>query len=211
MKKIVILLTFFLIPLPSAQAQLIKGYGFKAGIAITNQDFNSIMGVDFDFKNRFGFDFGGYIEWFDLRFFSMLTEAHYVQKGMIHELTITSFPQPYLEETVKLNNRVDYLSFPILAKMTYQTDKISPYFFVGPRFDFLLDYRSEWHLWDQIYRKFKDVDIGLDVGIGTEVKFTSKLTILAEFRFSPDVTYAYKTKALKVKNNSFEILTGARF
>jgi opacity protein-like surface antigen len=189
---------------------MIKGYGFKTGIAVTNQDFNSTLGFDFNFKNRLGFDFGGYVEWLDLRFFSVLTEIHYMQKGMIDEIAKTDETgKP--AGTEKFNNRVDYFCLPILAKMTYQTDKISPYFFVGPRFDFLLDYRSERHLWDQIYNKFKDVDIGLDVGMGTEVKFTSKLTILAEFRFSPDVTYAYKTKALKVKNNSFEILTGARF
>jgi opacity protein-like surface antigen len=211
MKKIVILLAFFLIPLAPAQAQLIKGYGFKAGIAIANQDFNYTRGWDLDFKNRLGFDFGGYVEWFDLRFFSVLTEVHYLQKGMIDEIEISDFENPLLVEIVKLDNRVDYLCLPILAKITYRTNGISPYFFVGPRFDFFLGYQCERHLWDQLYKKFKDVDIGLDVGIGTEVELTPKVTLLPEFRFSPDVTYAYKAETLKVKNNAFEILAGVRF
>jgi opacity protein-like surface antigen len=210
MKKIVILLAFFLIPLTPAQAQLIKGYGFKTGIAITNQDFNSTVGFDFNFKNRLGFDFGGYVEWLDLKFFSVLTETHYMQKGMIDEIAKTDETgKP--AGTEKFNNRVDYLCLPILAKITYQADGISPYLFAGPRFDFLLGYRSHKHLWDHLYDKLKDLDIGLDIGIGAEVKLTRKVTLLPEFRFSPDVTYAYKAETLKVKNNALEILAGVRF
>jgi hypothetical protein len=210
MKKVVLSLAFLLIPLTLAQAQLIKGYGFKAGIVIANQDFKSTMGLESNFKRRFGVDVAGYIEWCDLKFFSLLTEAHYVQKGMIDEIKATDYTGTYVE-TVKSNNRLDYFSLPILVKITYQTCGISLYFFAGPRFDFLLGYRSEKHLWDQTYDKLKDVDIGLDIGIGTEVKLTSEVTILPEFRISPDVTYAYKGKTLKVRNNSFGVLMGVRF
>lgn len=48
-----------------------------------------------------------------------------------------------LMSPLKYDHRIDYLSIPVLAKLSMKTKHISPYFVVGPRFDFLLDYKSK--------------------------------------------------------------------
>lgn len=206
MKRMGISMVLILFCFSSAYAKLINGYGLKTGVVIANQDFDHTYGFFDDTKNRTGFDFGVYMEWFNLLFLSMLIEAHYVQKGMIEEVPRTNeFGDPI--SPIKHNNRVDYLSIPILAKITFETKHVSPYLAIGPRFDFLLDYKSK--ILKTLYKELKDMDTGGTIGIGVESK-TEPLKMLLEFRYSPDFTNAYKTDLLKVKNNSFEILFGLR-
>ncbi len=207
-KKLGISIAIILFCFSSAYPQLLKGYGLKTGIVIADQHFEygpyAKVETALDRKHRTGFDIGIYVEWLNLPFFSMLTEAHYVQKGMINEgIAYNEFGT--LMGTVKFDNRVDYLSVPILAKIAVKTPSFSPYLVAGPRFDFLLGYNSTGG--EFLYDRFKDLDMGGDIGIGVESN-TRPLKVLLEFRYSPDFTYAYKSDLLKVKNNSFEILFG---
>ncbi len=173
---------------------------------VANQDFDYTFGFDFDTESRTGFDMGIYTEWFDLPFFSLLTEIHYIQKGMQHEeRRFNEFGEEVA--LLKWNNRVDYLSIPILVKITIQTEHVSPYFIMGPRIDLLLGYDSDH--FEALYDEFERVNLGGDFGIGVGNN-SGPVKILLEFRYSPDFTNAYKTDLLKVKNNSFEILFGLR-
>ena len=189
-----------------ADARVLQGYGVKAGVVIADQDFDYTFGSGFDTNDRTGFDIGIYAEWFDLAFFSLLTEIHYIQKGMKHdERRITEFGEL---PPRKWDNRVDYLSFPILVKITIQTSRYSPYFMIGPRIDLFLGHNS--NLLEGLYDEFERVDIGGDfvIGVGDN---GAPVKILLEFRYSPDFSNAYETDLLKVKNYSFEILFGLGF
>ena len=204
MKKIGIPVALVLAISSAAHAQTLQGYGVKAGVVIANQDFDYAEDLDFHTKNRVGFNFGVYVEWLNLPHLSLLTEAHYVQKGMIIENIVNN----EFGERIGIKEfdyRVDYLSVPILVKISVNSQGFSPYLIAGPRFDFLLGYDSPGG--GSLYDQFKDLDTGADIGIGLESN-TEPLKILLEFRYSPDFSNAYKTDLLKVKNNSFEILIG---
>lgn len=206
MKRIIIAIGLVFFCFSGAHAQLLKGYGLKTGVVIANQDFEHIYGFFDDTKNRAGLDFGVFIEWFSLPHLSALTEVHYTQKGMVEEVPRTD-EFGHSISPLKLDNRVDYLSIPVLAKVTFETRPVSPYLFVGPRLDIFLGYESE--LSGEVYDDFKRTNMGGDLGIGVETS-TEPLKMLLEFRYSPDLNNAYETDLLKVKNNSFEILFGLR-
>ena len=206
MKRIGIPVALVLAISSGAHAQTLQGYGVKAGVVIANQDFDYTFGFGFDTNDRTGFDIGVYAEWFDLAFFSLLTEVHYIQKGMKHEeRRITEFGEL---PPRKWDSRVDYLSFPVLAKITIQANRYSPYFMMGPRIDLFLGYNSD--LLEGLYDEFERVDIGGDFGIGVGDN-GGPVKVLLELRYSPDFSNAYETDLLKVKNNSFEILFGLGF
>jgi hypothetical protein len=207
MKRIGIPVALVLAISSAAHAQTLEGYGAKVGVFMANQDFDYTFGFGFDTNDRTGFDIGVYAEWLDLAFFSLLTEVHYIQKGMEHEeRRLNEFGEELAPR--KWDSRVDYLSIPILAKITIQANHVSPYFIMGPRIDLFLGYNSD--LSGALYDEFERVDIGGDFGIGVGNN-SGPMRMLLEFRYSPDFSNAYKTDLLKVKNNSFEILFGLGF
>ena len=206
MRRIILAVVLVLFSFSGANARLLKGYGLKAGVVVANQDFEYSEGFQADTKDRAGLDFGVFAEWLDIPFFSILTEVHYIQKGHADEFVRTDeFGTPI--SSTRIDHRLDYLSVPLLAKASLRTKHVLPYLVVGPRFDFLLDYKSE--TLDQVYKELKDSDVGATIGLGMESR-TDPVKVLVEFRYSPDFTDAYKTDLLKVKNNSFEILFGVR-
>ncbi len=206
MGRIVVATLFVLLSFSGARGQLLKGYGFKAGMVVANQDFDYSAGFQADTKNRSGLNFGIFAEWLSLPSLSVLTEAHYIQKGHVDEFVQTDeFATPI--RIIKFDQRLDYLSIPLLAKVTLRTKHLLPYLIAGPRFDFLLGYKSDTA--GEIYRELKDADVGGTIGLGVE-STSRPVKVLLEFRYSPDFTSAYQTDLLKVKNSSFEILFGVR-
>lgn len=204
MKRIIICVFFILFSFSCVQAQLVKSYGLKGGIVVANQDFNYTQGFEADTKNRTGLDVGVFAEWLNHSYFSILTEVYYIQKGHADEDTRTDeFGNP--ASTIRHDNRLDYLSVPLLVKITLRTKHALPYLVIGPRFDYLLGYKSETS--KELFDEIKNTGMGGTVGLGLESK-SKPVKFLLEFRYSPDFTNAYKTNLLKVKNNSFEILLG---
>jgi hypothetical protein len=194
-------------------AQLINSAGCKTGISLANQSFDYSSSYEPDLRTRIGFDFAICTEWLDMPSFHIITEIHYIQRGMIQEIEGIRDENNVLLPAVKVNNRVDYLSIPILAKLILKRKLVSPYTFIGPRFDFLLGYKagtypSQGGTLGGLYDQFKSSSFSGDIGLGAEVNITDLITTLVEFRYSPDFTYSYKTEFLKVKNRSYEILVG---
>jgi hypothetical protein len=204
MNRIIISVFLVLFSFSSAYAQLLKGYGLKGGIVAANQDFEYTQDFQADTKSRTGLDVGIFAEWFDLRIFSVLTEVHYIQKGHVDEYTRTDeFGNP--AGTIKHNSRLDYLSVPLLVKITLNTQYALPYLVIGPRFDYLMGYESETS--KELFENFKNTGVGGTVGLGMQSR-SEPVKFLLELRYSPDFTNAYKSDLLKVKNNSFEVLLG---
>lgn len=193
---------------PIAQGKLLKGFGFKTGVVIANQDFDySTPGPGLDTRSRTGFDFGGFVEWFDLPYLRMLTEAHYIQKGMIDEVKVVNTSGDVIS-TLKYDHRIDYLSVSALGKFTPGGKVLSPYLIIGPRVDFRLKNNSE--VYDVLYDNFNSVFFGGDIGLGLEFSLNKLLTLLTEFRYSHDFTEAYKTELLEVRNRSYQLLIGLK-
>lgn len=186
------------------EAQLIKAYGFKAGTVAATQSFDYSINVSIPTDNGWGIDVGGFVEFFHLPFFSLLTELHYTQKGFSTALMETTPAQP--EGTgryITIRPRTDYLSIPILAKLRFDNKPVTPYVFLGPRFDFLLSTESSLD--------YSSTDVGATLGGGIQFSIISVPELLIEGRFSPSFRNVFQNQYLTVKNRSFEILVGATF
>jgi hypothetical protein len=206
MRRVTIVAALVLFSFSGANAGVLDGYGLKAGVVVANQDFDYSEGLRLDTKSRSGLNLGIFAEWLSLRPLSILTEVHYIQKGHVDESVQTDeFGTPI--RIFKFDHRLDYLSIPLLAKVTLRTKHLSPYLVVGPRFDFLLGYKSE--TFDEVYKDLKDTDVGGTIGLGVESR-GQPVKVFLEFRYSPDFTSAYQTEFLKITNSSFEILFGVR-
>lgn len=194
MKHFLFIIILVLVCCSCSHAQFIRGYGIKGGVVLANQDPSP---GTYAFKDRIGMDVGAYVELVDVPVFSALLELHYIQKGM--EGT-----------TVYDNISINYLSFPILAKLSIKQFAVTPYLLVGPRIDVMVSndqYISNIIVGGETIREFEDVVFGIDIGLGLETSIVKPLRFLFEFRYSPDITYAIK-KPYERKNRSFEFLIG---
>lgn len=206
MKK-VILLACLIFGFTFLNAQLINSYGLKVGLCIADQDFVPEASSSWDTQNRYGLSIGGFLELFNYSNFNLLIESHYIQKGMILEEVWTDENGNCIAK-FEDNNRVDYLSLPILGKLAYKLKNSSPYILIGPRIDILLGYDS--YNFDIVYDDFKSIDLGGTFGLGYELCCGTKY-FLVEIRYSPSLTNSYETDYLTVKNSSFEFLAGIKF
>jgi hypothetical protein len=206
MKNIILTILTLLICIPSfVQSQILKSYGIKAGAVQASQSFDYSINLSHPVDYRWGIDAGGFVELFQHPNLSLLTELHYIQKGYAVTLPVTTpvFPEG-TGEYITFKTRLDYLSIPIMAKVRYETESLTPYIFAGPRFDFLLSQHDN-------AVDYLSTDIGAALGIGVEFSFESSPQVLIEGRFSPSFKNAYEHPNLTVKNKSFEILVGMSF
>ena len=203
---IICVLAFAASPL---QAQLVKSYGLKAGAVSAKQMWDYSRNIDFPAERRWGFDAGVFVEGLNIPYFSLLAEAHYVQKGFRITLPITTpaYPEGTGEEAT-FEPRVDYLSIPVLVKIRFETGTLTPYVIGGPRIDFLIGKNVDAA--GTVYDDLKKTDIGGSLGAGVEIPFVAGTGLITEFRYSPSFTTIFADRFLTIKNESFELLLGVR-
>jgi len=197
-----------LVPL-FAQAQLIRSYGLKLGVAAASQNwqYTSFTGPLYP-STRWGLDVGAFVEWLDIPVFSISSELHYVQKGFRVQIAypgpdIGNPPFNVLAETV--SPREDYLSILLLAKARLAVGSSSLYAIAGPRVDSYLATR-EADGFDDVLKQFRSNELGVTVGLGCEATQLGPITLGAEIRYSPTLQDSYTTNSLALRNNSFELL-----
>ncbi|MBU1297596.1 MAG: PorT family protein [Bacteroidetes bacterium] len=217
-----IILLFALIVLfgvsSSGTSQPIKRYGAKIGVSIATwnwkTDGSAVQGID----PRLGIDFGAFVEWFDIPALSLISELHFVQKGMKQDIPITTVQYPYgTGEFIKHNIRLDYLSFAVLPKLRLETDIVEVYAVVGVRIDVSLSnavavegreplrsYSAQ--AYQSLVDRFKSTQLGGTVGIGAHFHSLLPLPTGIEFRYSPNFQCAYAKYLWNIKNTSFELL-----
>jgi len=215
--KIVAIFLFF-ISVNLCFSQVLHNYGLKIGTVASSQDWtfsSSVNTSSVNIKQRWGIDFGGFIEWLDSPCFTILTELHYIQKGFSSETiannqTVTSSSDPrnpsmYQVTAYAIPIRVDYLSIPILAKLSFPVEYVAPYLILGARIDFHLktisdtDKRGTYALCDQ-------TDYGFTLGGGVTSNSLLPFRVGAEFRYSPSLQNLSNSDLSTIKNKSIEIL-----
>jgi len=208
-RSIWLIMTLFLFVSGRADAQIVKGFGLKIGGAIANQDWDYDSSFDFNPESQLGLDVAVFAEILNAPFIGLLAEAHYIQKGFSISREINTIESPNgTGEFWTQTPRVDYVSFPILAKISLPTT-FSPYVIGGPRFDILITQNGDGY--DPVYDDLNTFDFGATIGLGVESPRLASFNILAEIRYSPSFTDAFESSTLKVKNESIEFLTGVRF
>jgi len=213
MKYLILLfLSFLFFDFSTSNAQLIRDYGIKVGLASTNQNWNwsSETGVIANAKSRQGFEGGLFIEWLNIPFLSFITEVNYIEKGSKVSTNImvrTSQNPDGTGQYFGYSTRINYLSIPILAKLRINEGILTPYILLGPRFDFKLSSSSSYNNNPGPLYEYKNNDLGGTFGIGVELRqILLPLHLGLEFRYSPSFQYCYSVKYLSVKNSSLEFL-----
>jgi opacity protein-like surface antigen len=191
-----------------ADSQLIRSYGAKIGITEASQDWKytgALSDLKIYDKSRTGLDIGGYVEWLDLAVLSIITEAHYIQKGCKDEFEVTTVEMPQGTGETKLHTpRIDYMSFPVLAKLRFDTPILTLYGIGGYRIDFLVGKNS--YASGAVFDDLKSTDQGPTIGFGIEAPITSKNYLGGEFRYSFSSQEIFSNQNLTVKNKSMEFL-----
>ena len=208
MKKIIFaVLTLLATCLSVGESQLIRDYGIKIGVASTNQNWDWAPTAGYVAASTAAhqsFEVGAFIEWFDIPFFSVLTEVQYIRKGS--DVT-TTMPMTTIEnpdgngQFISYSTKISYLSMPILAKLRMNGGLLSPYIVAGPRFDFCLTSSGAFSASD-----LKTLNVGSTFGVGVESASIFPIQVGLEFRYSPDSQASYSTPLLTVKNRSLELL-----
>jgi len=207
MKRIILISTLlFLTVILKANSNF--SYGIKLGGTRSTQDFEYLIyEIELDTEYRLGFDIGLFTEFNIMENFSLITELHYLQKGMIVILGVTDETHfgPQVKE--EFSNRVDYLAIPILAKVKFC--KTPVYLLGGIQGAILLGYETKFL--NSVYDEFKSLDFSFVAAIGFEYDIPGFKTMLLELRYNPSLTESFDNEYLTVKNESFSLLTGVKF
>ena len=201
-------LTVALFTFDQSGAQMFKSSGIKLGVTSANQTFDYSSINTIDTKRKIGFNIAFFAEWLDIAYFSVISQIEYAQRGMATDFNYTT-NDPTVIEKVRNYNRTDYLSMPLLAKLTILRGSINPYVCVGPRIDILLGYKSDDGIFNAVYDNFKKTSLGGSGSVGVEIIDILAIKLILEARYNLDFTDSYAAYTLRVRNNSFDLWLGA--
>lgn len=178
-------------------------FGFKTGVVSSN------IKSDFFFTNRskLGLDFGVFAESKKFKNFQLVAEVHYIQKGIIDAYIIFDPVTYEILDMTELKHRLDYISIPVLLKLSKEYDIILPYLMFGPRFDYLFSYRSD--IYGVLFDEVNNFVLGGDFVLGTEMKISEEITGIFELRYNFDITLS--ENIFNSKNEAFQVLIGFKF
>ncbi len=204
------ILVFVLTLSTSIHAQFLRGCGLKAGIVAANQKWNYAYSFEHTYDYKWGLTLGGFIEFLDDDYFSIVVEAQYTQKGMYLSIPVTTETQPDgTGEYITHSPRTDYLSLPLLLKVRYSIPVVTPYIIIGPRLDVLLSKNGDG--FDVVIEKFDATDFGLTIGLGMRFSGLLPNDVLTEFRYNPNLNNSFDNNYLTVRNHSLDFMVGIYF
>lgn len=212
MKKFFLALIIFSF-ISTSQAQIVRGYGFKLGTTIANQDWKYISSLNITLNpdNRMGLNVGVFVELLNNPFLSIVTEVNYIQKGMKKDVEKTTVSNPDgTSEFITWDTRVDYINLSAFGKFRLNLGIVSPYVIAGPKIDFEINKVFSLNEANVVEKNFNKNRIGFRVGIGTEINLIS-LNLLAEILYDADFNELYENENLKVNSNSIDLRVGLMF
>ncbi|AEV32304.1 hypothetical protein Oweho_1304 [Owenweeksia hongkongensis DSM 17368] len=217
MKKRLIIASLLVFTTIYSQAQIFNTVGVKSGVSVANQDWNyksNFKGLESEFRT--GLYIGITTEILKAKYFSLIADLGYIQKGMQFDVELTSESNPDGTGEMKtIDNRYDFISFQPVAKFRLPAKHIEPYLFAGPRTDFYVGFSTN----DEFGIELDDVPpvtFGASYGIGLDYTF-SDVIITLEAQHQPDFTYLYNTKpspqngGLSIQNQAFLITLGVKY
>jgi hypothetical protein len=186
----------------TARSQL-DGYGLKVATTYPNYDWRTQypgQGKP-QLENFQGYNVALYARWFDISYFSIITQLEYSQRGNTSSYPIE--PAPIRTQ----NNRVSYVSLPVFAKFKPLNLSICPFVLVGPRIDYLIDKKIE-DVGLGLYDHLKNWVLGYSIAVGLESNQFLGINISVEARFNRDITNTYHGGGIEIFNKSFDVWFG---
>jgi hypothetical protein len=194
----------------AATAQLVRGWGVKGGLVGAYQSFSYVSGFGspaIPRTVRWGYSAGLFVEFLNEGIVSIAIEGAYTQKGRrvtAEEITRAPGEQPYLSAGPEgITPWLGYVSTSLSVKVRTGSRGTRPYFFVGPRFDFLVSRPAEPA---PVFTGFKTHDIGINIGLGLEVAPRRRPALSFEVRWSPGFSRVFSNDAVGIKNATFDFL-----
>jgi opacity protein-like surface antigen len=188
-------------------------FGLKGGIALANQSYK-IKSIDYelDTKAVMGPSLALFVEAFKGSHFSFQVDVGYVVKGSsttTQSVTVNHLDNDRIvvNEGEAASSKFAYLSVVPMARYRWDLESLTPYLLLGPRVDFLLNYKteSEYELHTQNLTL-----LGLTCGAGLEFKL-QKLGLFAELQFLPDLSPVSNEEPLLINNNMLSLTLGIRW
>ena len=193
--------------------QFPSSYGLKAGVSVADQSYQ-ITAIDhtLDTEAIFGPTVSLFVEAFRGNHFSLQVDLSYFLKGSkttTESVTVDHLQndQIIVNEGEMSTSRFSYLSVATMARYRLGKGSLQPYFLLGPRVDFLLNYDtdSEYPLEDQ-----NSVIPGLTLGTGLEYGL-NKLGLFAELQFQGDIIPVSGQDPLLINNHLLSLTLGLRW
>lgn len=201
----------------SVSATLPFRFGATAGMTIANQtiDYNdqsSIPGTSLEFDYKGGLAIGVMAEYPATQYVTIRPAIQYVQKGFKDNIILTTPQGPTGVATGTFKQRLDYLSIPVLAKVTPPVNSfVTPYALAGPRLDIKVSESSDFFSDDVLSDGAKSTVFGLSLGAGVQKTLSHGGTVLVEGLWELDLTDSMEMETLNSKNKSFVIQVGYLF
>jgi len=207
-KEPITAMLFLLLCASISDAQLIKSYGVKVSYTSTSQTVDFVIPTpaqrwtEMKPSARGGFGVSAFAEWFNLPIFSIVSQVEYAQRGA-HML----YPLP--GGWGLTDGSMDYISIPVLAKLTAPLGAFNPYVLAGPRADFLVSYHYDAiYPNNSIYSDLNKATLGGSAGVGVQTNSILPVSLSAELRYDFDFFNSYNHADLNVHNDAFEIWIG---
>lgn len=212
MKKLTIAVSLLLFTAISGKAQFFNNVGIKSGTSISNQHWNyKNSGLDYGNESRTGLYLGLTTEILKGKYFSLMADLGYIQKGMQFEVELTSETNPEgTGEFERVDNRYDFIGFQPNVKLHLPTEKFQPYILVGPRIDFYLGYYGDEYMSYFELSDLASVTFGATYGLGVDYNLKDFIISL-EGLHQPDFTSFFDGRWLDAKNNAFAILLAVKY
>ncbi len=216
MKKLIIVIAITLITAATANAQLYKGFGIKAGTTIASQTF-TINGKRFDDSTyKYGFTAGIFKEFHVIQNLKAQIGINYARKGSLLEVIETDESGNIIGKG-NIHENFDFITAELYAKYNFLKSKINPYILAGLRIDFYLSQHS-------FYRSSNgnetENEVGIPVtnnkifgaslGAGLEYQASKLFSLFLEGTYNPDFTDIYNGGSI-IRGRSFDIRTGIKF
>lgn len=196
----------------SASSQDLLPVGLKLGpvSAQQNWDFTPESGIsNASTSSIWGADVGLTTDLLDAKLFILQIELHYVQKGRtitVIETVPANNPQGYIDiGQSDVKQRFNYLSIPLLVKLSTQFGASRPFISVGPSFEYLISHPSS-----PVYDQFRKTEISATVSVGGDFSTGFGLTISPEIRYVRGLTQSFKNGNVTVTTQAWAFLLGFR-
>jgi len=197
---------------PVGKGQTPASYGLKAGLMVANQSWKyTNLDYTLDTEPDGGLAAAFFVEAFKGEHFSFQLEVAYLEKGSTtttESITINHLENNSLEVNegdVKTSD-FSYISIATLARYRFDLEQLVPYFLLGPRLDFLVNYASDS---DYPLEVQNGTILGLTLGTGLEYHL-DQFNLFAEIQFQPDLSPVTNEDPLLINNNALSFTIGIR-
>jgi hypothetical protein len=211
-RMVYLFITVCALHINQSNAQLLRSFGAKIAVTSASQRIDYTpqppwSGFTYDVDRRTGVNAAIYAEWLNVPFFSVITQIEYAQRGFTEQLYFTEDASSN-DRTTTRDNRVDYLSLPILLKASASTGDISPYILIGPRLDAYLGYHDKFNEPNSMYDRFKKTIWGGSAGVGIDFRSLIPVSVSLEVRYNVDFIDSYNDGTIKIRNNAYDFWLG---